>query len=89
MDIEMPFETNAQLAKAGKPGVRALHNPAMLAEAVVLLDAAACDAWLNAAHAQMLTTASEVISLVSMEFAWMASRPTGQAWLRRIGSAVP
>ncbi len=39
MDIDAPFEANAQLAKRGKPGMRALHNPAMLAEAVVLFDA--------------------------------------------------
>lgn len=34
MDIETPFEMNAQLAKGGKPGMRTLYNPAMLAEAV-------------------------------------------------------
>jgi len=79
MDIETPFETNAQLAKGGKPGMRALHNPAMFAEAVVPLDATACDSRLDAAPAQMLTTASEVISLVGMEFVWAASRSTGQA----------
>lgn len=79
MDIEAAFETNAQLAKGGKPGMRALHNPAVLAEAVVLLDAATSNSWLDAALAQMLTTPSEVITLVGMEFVWTASRSTGQA----------
>ncbi len=37
MDIETTFEANAQLAEPGKPGVRALDNPTMFAEVVVLL----------------------------------------------------
>nr|SPD48955.1 conserved protein of unknown function [Cupriavidus taiwanensis] len=82
MDIETPFETNAQLAKGSKPGMRALHNPAMFAQAVVPLDAAACDSWLDAPLTQMLTTPSEVISLVGMEFVRTASRSTGQTWHR-------
>ncbi|BCM09320.1 hypothetical protein MAFF301069_35840 (plasmid) [Ralstonia pseudosolanacearum] len=43
MSIKRALETNAQLAEAGKPGMRALDNPAMLAEPVVLLDATASD----------------------------------------------
>ncbi len=43
MRIKRALETNAQHAEAGKPGMRALDNPAMLAEPVVLLDATASD----------------------------------------------
>ena len=82
MDIDAPFEANTQLAKRGKPGMRALHNPAMLAEAVVLFDATACDSWADAAFAQMPTTPHEVIPLVGAELVRAASRSARQARYR-------
>ena len=78
MNIEATFEANAQLAESGKPSMRAFHNPAMLAKAIVLLDATACDSWNDAPLAQMPTTPREVIPLVSVEFVGPASRSAGQ-----------
>lgn len=78
MDIEAPFEANAQLAEGGKPGMRAFDNPTMLAEATVLLDATACDSWVDAPLAQMPTTPREV----SVKLVGAASRSAGQAWQR-------
>ncbi|MBB1636167.1 hypothetical protein A9975_35660 [Cupriavidus sp. UME77] len=79
MDIEATLGANAQLTKRSKPGMRALHNPAMFAEPVVLLDAAAGDSWADASLAQMPTTPCEVIPLVGVELVRAASRSAGQA----------
>ncbi len=54
MSIKRTLETNAQLAEAGKPSMRALDNPAMPAEPVVLLDATASNPGNDAPLAQML-----------------------------------
>ncbi|CAH0443235.1 hypothetical protein LMG9673_03960 [Ralstonia pseudosolanacearum] len=74
MSIERTLETNAQLAEAGKPGMRALDNPAMPAEPVVLLDAAASDPGADASLAQVLPTACEVVSLIRVKLVGAASR---------------
>ncbi len=77
MDIEATLETNTELAERGKPGMSAFNNPAMLAEPVVLLDAAAGNSCADASLAQMATAPREVISLVGVELVRAASRSTG------------
>ncbi len=82
MDIEATLEANAQLAERGKPGMRALHNPAMFAEVVFLLDATVGDSWADASLAQMPTTPCEVIPLVGVELVRAAWRSAGQGQAR-------
>ncbi|KAF7961331.1 hypothetical protein AWV80_00400 [Cupriavidus sp. UYMU48A] len=77
MDIEATLETNTELAQRGKPGVSAFNNPAMLAEPIVLLDAAARNSWADASLAQMATAPCEFISLVGVELVRAASRSAG------------
>ncbi len=47
--------------------MRAFDNPTMLAEAIVLLDVAACNSWVDAPLTQMPTTPCELIPLVGVE----------------------
>ncbi len=77
MDIEAALETNTELAECGKPSMSAFHNPAMLAEPIVLLDASAGDSWVDASLAQMATAPCEVIPLVGVELVRAASRSAG------------
>jgi hypothetical protein len=51
MGVELSLETDAQFAKACDPGMRALDHPAMASEPFTALDAASCDAPLDAALA--------------------------------------
>ncbi len=85
MSIKRTFEANAQLAEAGKPGMRALDNPAMPAEPIVLLDAAASDPRADASLAQVLSTAREVVSLICMKLVGAASRTTTESRHARDG----
>jgi hypothetical protein len=79
MDIETTFEANSQLAEPGKPGMRALDNPTMSAEAVVLLDTTTCDAQGDASLAQTATGPCKVIALAGMKLVRAALRSAGQA----------
>lgn len=76
MNVEARFEANAQPDEAGKPSMRAFHNPAMFAEAIVLLNATACDSWNDSALAQMPTAACEVIPsiLARLQSIWSCLR---------------
>ncbi len=85
MSIKRTLETNAQLAEAGKPSMRALDNPAMPAEPVVLLDATASNPGNDAPLAQMLPASSEVVSLVGVELVGTASRATIESGHARDG----
>ena len=59
--------------------MRALDNPTMFAEPVVVLDATTCDAWADASLAQMATAPRKVVALVGVELVRVASRSAGQA----------
>ncbi len=85
MSIKRTLETNAQLAEAGKPGMRAFDNPAMPAEPVVLLDATASDPRTDASLTQVLPTAREVVSLICMKLVGAASRTTTESRHARDG----
>lgn len=67
MSIKRALEANAQLAEAGKPGMRELDNPAMLTEPVAPLDATASDPGTDAWPTQMFPTAHEVVSHISVK----------------------
>ncbi len=85
MSIKRTLEANAQLAEAGKPGMRAFDHPAMLAEPVVLLDATASDPRADTSLAQVLPTAREVVSPICMKLVGAASRTTTESRHARDG----
>lgn len=85
MNIETPLEANAQLPEGSKPCMRALDNPAMLAEPVVPLDASASNSWTDSSLVQMLTASSKVVSLVGVELVGTAARPSRQSSYRWYG----
>ncbi|KPL47888.1 hypothetical protein XAXN_17015, partial [Xanthomonas axonopodis] len=74
MDIDAAFEADTQLAHAGKPSVRALDDPAVLAQSVVAFDALACNTRNDAALLEGVAATVDVVGLVGMQFAWPASR---------------
>lgn len=70
MNVETPFETNAQFAETGKLGVRALDHPAMPSEPFLAFDTATGDTCRDAALPQVPPTARKVMALVRMQLAW-------------------
>lgn len=89
MSLKRALETNAQLAEASKPGMRALDNPAMLAEPVILLDATASDPGSHAPLAQMPAASREVVSLIRVKLVGVASRAAIEYGHARDGGARP
>ncbi len=85
MSIKRTLETNAQLAEAGKPSMRAFDHPAMTAGPVVLLDATASDPRTDASLTQVLPTVREVVSLICMKLVGAASRTTTESRHARDG----
>ncbi len=67
MNVETPFETNAQFAETGKPGMRALDHPAMPSEPLAAFHTATGDTCRDAAPLQVTPTACKVIALVRMQ----------------------
>lgn len=74
MEIDAAFEADTQLAHAGKPSVRALDDPAVLAQAVVAFDALASNPRNDAALLEGVAATADVVGLVGMQFAWQTSR---------------
>ncbi len=74
MDIDAAFKADTQLAHPGEPSVRTLHDPAVLAQTVVAFDALASNPRNDAALLEGIAATVDVVSLVSMQFAWPASR---------------
>ena len=66
MGVDLPLETNAQLAKACKPRMRALNHPAVTPEPLAAFNAAPRDAHLDTSLAQCLAAFVVVIALVGM-----------------------
>lgn len=85
MRIKGALEADAQLAESSKPSMRALNNPAVLAEPVVLLDAAASDPGSDTPFAQMPPASREVVSLIRVKFVGAASRAAIESWHTRDG----
>lgn len=66
MGVDLPLETNAQLAKACKPSMRSLNYPAVTPEPLAAFNAAPRDARLDTSLAQCLAAFVVVITLVGM-----------------------
>jgi hypothetical protein len=69
MNFERTLETNAEFAETGKPGMRALDNPAMPSKSLLALYPLAGNTSRGAALLQVTPTAGKVVALVRMEFA--------------------
>ncbi|MGF6652704.1 hypothetical protein OKW34_003293 [Paraburkholderia youngii] len=69
MNVETPFETNAQFAETGKPCMRALDHPAMPPEPLLAFRAATGNTGRDSALLQVTPTAGKVIALVRMQLA--------------------
>jgi hypothetical protein len=74
MCIQAAFKAYAQLSKASKPGMGALHNPPMLPKAFSAIHAASGDTRQNAALAQIGPTTPVVIHFCSD--AWKGAKIT-------------
>ena len=87
MDIRSSLITNLQTAILVEPGIGPLHNPTMLAQAVISVDPAPRDPWRDAAFAKIGTTLARVIAFVGIQFLRAAARPSALAvanvWDRR------
>jgi len=85
MNVESAFEANTQLAEAREPGVSALHDPAVLAQALAALDTSPGDSTFDAPLSQMCSAPSVVIALVHMQLDRSLARPARQPFDGRHG----
>jgi hypothetical protein len=69
----VPFVADGQASVAGEPGDGAFDLPAVSAEAVTAVDAAAADARDDAALAQPGPVGGGVLALVGAQFGWLAA----------------
>ncbi len=76
MNVESTLEANTELAEAREPGVRAFHDPAVLAQAIAALDTSPGHSTFDAPLPQMCSTPSVVIALVRMQLGGSLARPT-------------
>lgn len=75
MDVQTPFKSDSQLAKASKPSVRSLHHPATLSQPFAAFNAAPGNTAGYASLPQMGSAAFVVIAFVCMQLGWsLASR---------------
>ena len=85
MDVESAFEANTQLAEACEPRVRALHYPAVFAQALAALDTSPGDAARDAPAPQMRAAPPVVVALVRMQLGGSLARPARQPFDGRHG----
>jgi hypothetical protein len=85
MNVETTLETDAQFAETGKPGMSALHHPAMPPELLLAFYAASRDTSRDAAPAQVTPTARKVVTLVCMQLTRALAGLAIQAGHRRNG----
>lgn len=85
MNVNATLEASAQLAEGGQPGMGALNDPAMAAQAVIALDPLAGDAILDACAFEVSTASRVVVALVRMQFSRPSTRPASLATYRRQG----
>jgi hypothetical protein len=74
VDVGASLVAHHQATRTVQPGVRALHDPAVLAEALATADPAPGDAGRGAAGAALPAIAAMVIALVGMEFVRASAR---------------
>lgn len=85
MDIQPPFNADVQLAKACKPAMCALYNPAMLAELFAALDTSLGNPTDNASSSEIDTVALVVVAFVGMQ---LRGAFTGSPWLASLQSEL-
>ena len=85
MYVQAPLESDTQLAKACKPAMRSLHDPAVLAQAFTAFDASPGNAAEDSSLFEVSPAARVVIPLVCMEFAGASARAPLQAFDCRDG----
>ncbi len=79
MDIQSPFKANAQLAKACKPSVCSLHDPAMFAQLFAALDSTPGNPAGDTALPQVSTAALVVVAFVRVQLCRSLACPPQQA----------
>lgn len=86
MDVESALEADTELGEACEPRVRALHHPAVLAQAFAALDASPGDAAGDAPLPQMCVASPVVLALVRMQLGGALARPARKPFDRRHAS---
>src|SRR3954465_6854531 len=76
MNIGPPLVADGQPAEAAEPGERALHHPAVTAEACARVDPLARDADADVALAQGAATAGNVVGLVGVQLGRALAPPS-------------
>jgi hypothetical protein len=85
MNIKATLEANAQFAETGKPGMRALDDPAMSAKTFFAVDTASRNSRRNAWLFQVAAAAGKVVALVGMQLVRTLARLTIQPGHGRYG----
>lgn len=78
MRLQLPLESDPQLAEPCKPAVRAFDNPAVLAKPLAALDALSGNATGDSTSLQIVTATLVVVALVCMQLTWSAPWSTAQ-----------
>ena len=82
MRLQLPLESDAQLAKACEPAMRALYNPSMFAQTLAALYSFSCNATGDPSSLQIVTATLVVISFVCMQLGWSAPWPAFESFDR-------
>src|SRR3712207_2454113 len=75
MDVVAALVADGKTAEPGKPRQGPFHHPTIPAELLARLDTTPGDAGRDAATAQRLAAAVEVVRLVGMELGWLFAGP--------------
>jgi hypothetical protein len=79
VDVGGSLVAHHEATRTVQPGVRALHDPTVSAEALAAVDSAPGDAGRDAAGAALSAAAAMVVALVGMEFVRAPPRATAPA----------
>lgn len=82
MRFQLPLESDAQLAKACEPAMRALYNPTVFSQPLAALDAFSCDAAGYPSPLQIFTATLVVVPFVRMQFGRSAAWPAFKSFDR-------
>ena len=82
MRLQLPLESDAQLAKACEPAMRALYNPSMFAQTLAALYAFSCDPAGDPSSLQIVTATLVVIPFVSMQLGGSTPWPAFESFDR-------
>ncbi len=85
VDVAASFVSDGEAAETVQPGEGPLNDPTVTSKLLAALDAASCDASLDAPVFAGLAASTEVVGLVGMQLGRSASGPTSLAANRRDG----